>query len=82
MSESDEKLTERETEVLYYLTKSLTNKEIAAILDVTHHTIKAHVSAILKKLQCKNRTNAALFALQNKYIFDNFAIPRQDLEQP
>ncbi len=82
MSESEEQLTERETEVLYYLTKSLTNKEIAIILDVTHHTIKAHVSAILKKLQCKNRTNAALYASKHMEIFDNFTIPHQDLKQP
>lgn len=70
-------LTERENEVLYYLTKSLTNYEIADILNVTHHTIKAHVSAILSKLDCKNRTDAALYAQNNK-LFNR----HPNLEQP
>ncbi len=58
-------LTQRELEVVYYLTLSYTNKEIADVLNITHHTIKAHVSAILIKLGCKNRTEAALFAQLN-----------------
>ncbi len=70
MSEENKKLTEREQEVLFYITKSLTNKEIASILDITHHTVKAHISAILYKLQCKNRTEAALYAMQHN-LFDN-----------
>ncbi len=58
-------LTARELEVLYFLTLCYTNKEIAKTLHVTHHTIKAHISAILIKLGCKNRTNAALFAKEH-----------------
>ena len=70
-------LTERESTVLYYLTLSLTNKEIADILNVTHHTIKAHISAILHKLGCKNRTDAALYAQKN-----NLFIHRPSLKRP
>lgn len=70
-------LTNRENTVLFYLTQSLTNKEIAEIMNVTHHTIKAHISAILHKLSCKNRTDAALFAQKN-----NLFIHHQDSEQP
>ena len=61
-------LTERETEVLYYVAKSLTNREIAKILNVTHHTVKAHISAILYKLECRNRTEAALYAQRNDLL--------------
>ena len=64
---TEKTLTERESTVLYYLTQSLTNKEIAEILNVTHHTIKAHISSILEKLGCKNRTDAALFAHKNNH---------------
>ncbi len=81
MIEINRELTSREKEVLYYLTKSLTNKEIASILDITHHTIKAHISAILNKLECKNRTEAALYAMQHN-LFDNLFTHRQDSEQP
>ena len=81
MIEVNRKLTSREQEVLYYLTTSLTNKEIASTLDITHHTIKAHISAILHKLECKNRTEAALYAMQHN-MFDNLFTHRPDLEQP
>ncbi len=81
MTEDNQILTDREIEVLYYLTKSLTNKEISSILDITHHTVKAHISAILRKLGCKNRTEAALYAIQHN-LFDNLFTHHQDLEQP
>lgn len=56
----DNTLTEREEEVLGCLKMGMTNKEIAEILNITHHTVKAHVSSILYKLNCSNRTMAVL----------------------
>ena len=53
-------LTEREEEVLKCLKDGLTNKEIAEKLNITHHTVKAHVSSILYKLNCRNRTKAVI----------------------
>ena len=58
----DNTLTEREEEVLRCLKMGMTNKEIAEELNITHHTVKAHVSAILCKLNCKNRTKAVVEA--------------------
>ncbi len=55
-------LTERECVVLYYLTKGLTNKQIGRIMNLSPHTIKAHVSSILGKMKCPNRTSAASIA--------------------
>ena len=81
MEDDKMNLTEREQEVLYYITQSLTNKEIASILDITHHTVKAHISAILRKLRCKNRTGSALYALQHDLI-ETLLTHRRDLEQP
>ncbi len=53
-------LSEREYEVLKYLTKGLTNKEIAKEMSITYHTVKAHVASIIKKADVRNRLDAAL----------------------
>ena len=66
--------TERELEVLKYLMQGMTNKEIAEILMITHHTVKAHVAAIIRKSDgAKNRLDAAMIANAK-----GFANPRLD----
>jgi DNA-binding NarL/FixJ family response regulator len=59
-----EPLTEREQEVLELLGQGLTNKEIASRLFITERTVKFHVSAILRKLDAGNRTEAVTIAVQ------------------
>lgn len=59
----NEILTDREREILSYLAKGMTNKEIALRLCISRHTVKAHVSEILRKLNLNNRINAAIFAI-------------------
>lgn len=61
-------LTEREIEVLGYVVQGKTNKEIAQILMVTHHTIKAHVASIIRKIGVKNRLEAALVAVSKGLV--------------
>jgi DNA-binding NarL/FixJ family response regulator len=51
-------LTVRETEVLGLLRKGLTNPDIAELLGITRRTAKAHVAAILVKLEAADRTEA------------------------
>jgi DNA-binding NarL/FixJ family response regulator len=51
-------LTARETEVLGLLRKGLTNPEVAELLGITRRTAKAHVAAILVKLEASDRTEA------------------------
>lgn len=63
-SEEDLKLTPRETEVLSYLAKGETNKDIANALGLQVVTVKLHVRGICRKLQANNRTQAALKATQ------------------
>ncbi len=58
-------LTDRELEVLRALTRGLSNREIANMLFVTEHTVKKHISSILCKLDLKDRTQAALYAVSN-----------------
>lgn len=55
-------LTEREYEVLALLAHGHGNAHIAHRLTVTEATIKGHVSRILDKLHCQNRTQAGLVA--------------------
>lgn len=58
--EGSELLSERELAVADKVAKGLSNKEIARHLDVTERTIKAHLTAIFKKLQIKDRLSLAL----------------------
>lgn len=55
-------LTPRESEVLTYLLRGASNKEIAASLNLQVVTVKLHVRGICRKLGAKNRTQAALKA--------------------
>jgi DNA-binding NarL/FixJ family response regulator len=57
-------LTERELEVLNLLRKGMNNLEIAQLLDVTRHTVKAHIRAILVKLEAVDRTEAVTRAFE------------------
>lgn len=58
----------REVEVLREMVKGKTNKEIAQTLFVSEKTIKTHVSHIFNKLQVTDRTQAAIYAMENKLI--------------
>lgn len=57
-------LTEREQEVLQWLTQGACNEEIAGHLYVTVATVKAHLTAIFTKLEVTSRTQAIIKALK------------------
>ncbi|MEZ4639490.1 MAG: response regulator transcription factor [Caldilineaceae bacterium] len=61
-------LTERETHVLEGLVKGMSNRQIADHLHVSPNTVRAHVTAIMTKLGVANRTQAALYAVENKLL--------------
>ncbi len=56
------KLTKRQKEVLELMAKGLANKEIARALSLSEHTIKIHVTAILRLFNAENRTEAVVMA--------------------
>ncbi len=55
-------LTKRQVEVLRLLADGLPNKAIARQLSIAEATVKLHVSAILKELGARNRTEAVIAA--------------------
>lgn len=57
-------LTEREVEVLRFVSKGLSNQEIADKLTIAEVTVRTHVSNILSKLHLTNRVQATLYALR------------------
>jgi two-component system response regulator DegU len=61
-------LSKREMEVLSFVTRGLSNKEIAASLGISHQTVKNHVTAILRKLGVEDRTQAAIYALRRGWV--------------
>jgi NarL family two-component system response regulator LiaR len=63
-----EPLSERELDVLRLLTRGMANKQIAAELFITEHTVKFHIRAILGKLGAANRTEAVTLALQKGLV--------------
>ena len=63
-----DELTERQLEVLDLAVQGFTNNEIADTLIITERTVKYHMREILQKLHLRNRTQAVVYAVQNKLI--------------
>jgi NarL family two-component system response regulator LiaR len=58
-------LTEREREVVHLIARGCSNQEIAQTFVISEKTVKTHVSHILAKLNLKDRTQLAIYALKN-----------------
>ena len=63
-----EQLTPRELEVLRLVARGLSNEDIAAELVVSEHTAKTHVAHILRKLNLRDRTQAAVLAYESGIV--------------
>jgi len=61
-------LSPREMEILQYVTRGMSNKEIASKLGISHQTVKNHMTAILHKLDVEDRTQAAVYALRHGWV--------------
>ena len=60
-----DRLSPREREILTFLTRGASNKEIARTLDLAESTVKIHVQNILKKLNLLSRVQAAVYAVEH-----------------
>lgn len=57
-------LTEREAEVVFWIAKGKTNREIGQILTMSPRTVNKHLEQIYRKLEVDNRTSAAAVCLK------------------
>ncbi len=61
-------LSTREVEILDYISRGNSNKEIAKSLTISDQTVKNHITSILKKLNVNDRTAAVVHALRHGWI--------------
>jgi NarL family two-component system response regulator LiaR len=71
-------LTVRELDVLTWIARGRSNREIATELCLGEQTIKTHVSNILAKLHLADRTQAAIYALQQHLIPLDATLDREE----
>lgn len=62
------RLTERERDIVQLVGQGKNNREIADELFITEGTVKNHISNILVKLELRDRTQLAIFAVKNRLI--------------
>lgn len=61
-------LSPREMEILRHVTSGKSNLEIASTLDISHQTVKNHMTSILRKLDVQDRTQAAVTAIWRGWV--------------
>ncbi len=65
-------LSDREMEVLELVVQGKSNKEIAALLGISHQTVKNHITSILRKFGVEDRTQAVVYALKRGWVKLNY----------
>lgn len=73
-------LSAREAHVLECLTRGLPNKVIAQEMGITDATVKVHIKSLLNKIGARNRTQAAMWAVQHGYAGSNRGQPQESSE--
>lgn len=67
---ADADLSEREYEILSWVAKGLTNKEIALQLEISEYTVKNHLKNLFQKLHLNNRVQLAKYAYEHGLFSD------------
>src|SRR3954462_13603619 len=73
------RMTPREIEILQALVTGASNKMIANRLGITEATVKVHLKTLLRKIDVNNRTQAAIWAMNNGFTADGAAVPSRGL---
>jgi two-component system, NarL family, response regulator NreC len=68
LSDTFELLTAREKEVLQLLAEGKTNKDVAAILDVSLYTVESHRTNMMQKLNLHNTAEIVLYAVRKNLV--------------
>lgn len=71
-------VSERESQILHYLVRGLTNKAIARELDVAETTVKAHVKGLMRKVRAANRTQVAIWATNHYFTAEEMVAQSAD----
>jgi len=58
------RLTSREAEILQFLGKGMSNREIAATIQLSENTIKRHLTSLFRKIKVKDRIQAIFYAME------------------
>jgi two-component system nitrate/nitrite response regulator NarL len=66
-------LSEREDQIIRSVVKGHSNKIIARTCGIADATIKVHMKSIMRKIRVMNRTQAAIWALENGYSADGLS---------
>jgi DNA-binding NarL/FixJ family response regulator len=61
-------LTPREQQVLQLISRGNSNREIAEALEIAEKTVRIHVSSVLEKMGARDRTQAAIYAIQRGFV--------------
>jgi two-component system nitrate/nitrite response regulator NarL len=72
-------MTPREHEILQALVTGASNKMIAIRLGITEATVKVHLKTLLRKIDVNNRTQAAIWAMNNGFTAEGTPIPTRGL---
>ncbi len=68
-------LTNREREILHWISQGKTNVEIGIILSISHWTVKVHTAKILKKFNATTRSQAVTTAINMNLIIPTTSTP-------
>lgn len=71
-------LSHREAQILLCLVKGFSNKLIARELEITEATVKVHLKGLMRKVGAANRTQAAIWAINNYFTTDEVATQKID----
>lgn len=66
--EKIDSLSNREIEILRFVAEGLLNKDIGKKLFISERTVKNHLFHIFKKIDCSDRTQAAVFCIRNGLV--------------
>ena len=69
----------REQQILQLLVTGASNKMIAIRLGITEATVKVHLKTLLRKIDVNNRTQAAIWAMNNGFTADSAPAPTRPL---